>query len=114
MKPVDLTVESDVVAAILKHYEKHPTVTIWRQNTGAKSRGGRLIRFGKVGAGDLTGLIAPDGRRLEIECKKKGNKTDPDRVLAQQKYADMIRSNGGVYVLAYSLDDVRRAMGEVE
>lgn len=114
MKPVDLTVESDVVAAILKHYEKHPTVKIWRQNSGAVRRRGRMVQFGKKGAGDLTGIIAPSGRRIEIECKKSGNRTKPDHAQKQQEYADMIRANGGVYVLAYCLLDVQRAMGEVE
>lgn len=95
---------------ILAHYDKHPRIKLWRQNTGVARIKGSFVRFGKVGCGDISGVIAPDGRRIEVECKlRKGVHRE-----AQMAFGEMIRKHGAIYVLAFSLEDVQRALGEIE
>jgi hypothetical protein len=51
----------------------------------------------------VSGLLQPDGRRLEIECKRpKGGRHEDD----QKKFQAMIESMGGIYILAKSVMDV--------
>lgn len=102
--------EGDIVRDIIAAYEGHPRIKLWRQNTGAIRRGSRFIRFGTVGSADITGIM-DGGRRVEVECKKLGNKTHKDRIKAQADYGDMIRKHGGVYILAFSVDDVKAVLG---
>jgi|TARA_Y100000310_G_C20693769_1_gene824076 photosystem II stability/assembly factor-like uncharacterized protein len=77
----------------------------WRANTGAsvyESKGKkRFVRFGVAGQADITGLLK-NGRRVEIEVKKKGGK----QTEKQQAFQETIESNDGLYVLAYGVNDV--------
>ena len=98
--------ESDLVRDILSAYDKHPRIVLWRANTGVARMRGFHVRFGKVGQGDITG-ITEGGRRVEIECKLKKNAQRE----AQVEFADMIRRMGGIYVLAFSVEDVTAILG---
>lgn len=99
--------ETDLVASILLKFGSHPDVRIWRANVlVAKDARGRVVRAGITGQADISGLLAPNGRRLEIECKAPhGRQTD-----AQRNWQSMIQSLGGLYVLARSADDVEAAL----
>ena len=96
--------EKQIQAEILRGFQIETGAQLWRQNTGAASfenKGRRqFVRFGIKGAADLTG-ITPDGRRLEIEVKRPGNKP----TAAQIAYGQMILEYGGVYILAHSLEE---------
>lgn len=49
-----------------------------RRNTGAGvNPSGKLVRFGRPGDSDLSGIL-PDGRRLDVEVKHEG--FDPSRL----------------------------------
>ena len=99
--------EKQIQNAILREFGTRPDMRLWRQNTGAARVGRRFIRFGVPGQADLTGIL-PGGRRLEIEVKSDtGRQTDD-----QRNFQNMIERFGGLYVLARSVDDVRRALGE--
>jgi len=106
------TKEGDIVRDILDAYEAHPRIELWRNNTGMIRRGRRVIRFGRVGSADITGIIE-GGRRIEIECKKRGNRTARDREEKQGEFADMIRKRGGIYILAFSVEDVKNILEDV-
>ena len=78
----------------------------WRSNTGGGYSVGALktilsggkarpIKFGLAGSADITGIL-PGGRRSEVEIKSPKDKQSD----AQKAFAQMIKSNGGVYVLA--------------
>ena len=59
----------------------------------------RWIEGAPAGAADLTGIHG--GKRVEIEVK-----TEIGRPSAEQKlWAEMIRSKGGIYILARSADE---------
>lgn len=101
--------EGDIVKAILDAYAGHPRIRLWRQNTGVARVRGSHVRFGVPGAGDITGIILDGGgRRIEIECKQPKAK----QRAAQVEFADMIRRHGGLYILAYSVDDVKAILNE--
>ena len=77
---------------------------IWRQNTGALKQNKRFIRFGIVGAADFTGIMK--GKRVEIECKAaKGKQSDN-----QKAFQKMIEKHSGIYILAYSVQDIIEAL----
>lgn len=73
---------------------------VWRQPTGAAYRAGRLVRYGKVGAADITGLLI-NGRRVEIEVKTGGGVQSAE----QKIFEDMITKMGGLYLVARQIED---------
>jgi len=108
--------ERDLVYQILSTWGAHPRLRIWRANTGVgwfkdgeparkTDKGAYPVKFGTPGQGDISGLVLPSGRRLEIECKAK-TKQSADQISFQA----MIERFGGAYVLARSLEDVDRAL----
>lgn len=109
--------ERDLVHAILSTWGAHPALRIWRANTGVgwfkdgeparkTDPGAYLVRFGTPGQGDISGLVLPSGRRLEIECKAARGVQSDD----QKSFQRMIVNFGGLYVLARDLEAVDRAL----
>lgn len=102
--------ESALLSAILLEFGSRPDCRLWRQNTGAaRTSTGALVRFGVPGQADISGILAPSGRRIEIETKTARGRQSQ----AQKKWQAMIEKFGGVYVVARSVEDVRRVLGEV-
>lgn len=102
-----MSAETKLVGDILRTFGSLPGLRLWRANTGAaRDRTGRVIRFGVVGQADISGVLAPHGRRVEIECKTAtGRQTEQ-----QARFQAMIEQHGGIYILARSVDDVRLAL----
>lgn len=108
--------EKDIVRACLDYLSYNRLGKFWRSNTGAvvleyKWRK-RFIRYGRVGSGDITGLIRRKviadngireiGQRVEIEVKtEKGKQT-----LSQKEFQQEIEENGGLYLLVRGVDDL--------
>lgn len=108
--------ERDLLYLILSTWGAHPQLRIWRANTGVgwfangqparkTDPGAYAVKFGTNGQGDISGLVLPSGRRLEIETKAKTKQSKE-----QKSFQKMIEAFGGLYVLARSLDDVDRAL----
>lgn len=98
---------SDLVAAILTKFGARPGLRIWAQRTGAaKRRKGPFIRFGTPGQADISGVLAPSGRRVEIEVKTGSAVQSKE----QRNWQAMIEKHGGLYVVARSVEDVERAL----
>lgn len=75
----------------------------WRNNSGAQKidNGGskRFVRFGLPGSADIIGVHK--GRFVAIEVKsQRGRQSDN-----QRQFQESIEKQGGVYILAYSVDD---------
>lgn len=101
--------ESVLVRAILEAYAGHPRIALWRANTGVARVHGSHVRFGKVGAADITGLrdaLHARGQRIEIECKTEKGKQRPEQVEFQR----MIEHFGGIYILARLVEDVKAVL----
>jgi hypothetical protein len=112
--------ERDLVYLILSTWGAHPALRIWRTNTGVgwfkngeparkSDRDAYPVKFGTPGQGDISGLVGPSGRRLEVECKTERGRQSDD----QKSFQRMIENFGGLYVLARSLEDVDRALAEM-
>lgn len=117
--------EAKLQEIVLAHVNKIEGVEVWRMNTGAARTRTGFVRYGEPGQADLAGLMAPSGRRLEIELKAKAGKLRSTQI----EYRDRIVRKGGLYIeartlaqamipicdflgLAYEIDDVyaRRAI----
>ena len=100
--------ETDTIEAI-RHWAvgQQKYLRIWRNNRADARFGNRVVKCGIDGQADLSGILWPSGRRLEIECKAAKRGQSP----AQINFQQMIESMGGLYVLARSVDDVRNALG---
>lgn len=102
--------ESQLVSAIIKRlWFERQWINIDRANSGTKvfkdsSGKKQFIRGHKAGTPDLVGYFAPDGRWVGTEVKLPGKKQQPSQIEYQ---ADVLRK-GGLYWLAYSLDDIER------
>lgn len=66
----------------------------------------RCGRHGENGVPDLVGCMK-DGRFICVEVKKAGGKLSKD----QESFLEQIRGTGGLGIVAFSLDDVIRAIG---
>lgn len=101
--------ESFVLYEILEAWGAHPRLRLWRQNTGKAKIGERWIKFGLKGQGDATGLVDPEGKRVELETKTEDGRQSED----QKNFQAMIERLGGTYVLARSLADFDAAMAKL-
>ncbi len=61
----------------------------------------RTVTFGIPGQADTSGILAPNGRRLEIEVKNAGDRMRPEQITFQQ----MVQRTGGVYVVVGSFEE---------
>jgi hypothetical protein len=96
--------ESDLQQAILREFGSRPDLRIWRANViAARTRDGRVVRAGIKGQADISGIMLPTGRRVEIEVKGAGGTLTRE----QERWRDMIRTFGGAHCVARSLEDVR-------
>lgn len=103
--------EADVLSAVLTCLAMHPRVAFaHRMNTGA----GKILRRGKVsqfmrwgfpGCPDVLGMLR-GGALLAVECKRPSGETTP----TQAAFLECVRANGGVAVVARSVDDVLEAL----
>lgn len=80
---------------------KHRNVGIFKQKTGSYIP----LSFGEKGISDVI-ACSPKGTFVAVEVKKKGGKPSPD----QLDFLERIKANGGIGILAYSLDDVLIAL----
>jgi len=97
-----VTLEKTFQAALMVHVGAKPFARLWRQNVAVlrvRDSVGRTERFFHAGppkgAADLSGIVTPEGWRIEIEVKAAKGK----RSKAQLSWADFIERSGGVYVL---------------
>lgn len=115
---------NDITARLLIEIPKrYRNVRVWRQNTGggigmstvkqaiALLRTGRIapaisllssrpIKWGIEGCGDISGVIGPSGRRLEIEIK-----TPTDRQSTEQRSFELLmQTHGAVYLLGHDVN----------
>lgn len=101
--------ETQIQATILTYLLARGDVFAWRNNTGAFSpRPGQFMRYGTPGSADILGVWAPTGQLLAIEVKRPGGKLNPD----QEAWSARVRSAGGVYLLATSVEDVEHVLGQ--
>jgi hypothetical protein len=97
--------EKDVLKSCLDYLGRRPGFW-WRNNTGGmnfsyKGKKG-FFRFGAVGSSDILGIRPPSGQLVAIECKGTGGKVSP----AQITFKEEIEKQGGLYILARSVDDL--------
>lgn len=109
--------ENLVQHEILKRWGAHSRVRFARINTGVgwfangkparrNDPFARPVRFNPKGTADIVGLIAPAGKLIMIECKRPGGKQSPEQAVMQR----VVTQYGGLYILAYSVADVDRAL----
>jgi len=86
---------------------KIPGLTVWRQNSGKMmvrdEETGIKRRFDGApkGAADITGILAPEGIRVEIEANGKRGKMRPEQI----QWAVRIQNAGGLYLYAPMFKD---------
>jgi hypothetical protein len=99
--------ESDVVNTCLK-WLLWNGYHAWRHNTGGYKPEGskRFIRYGAKGSPDIVAVQPITGRFVGVECKSRGKTTSPD----QKAFGDEITKRGGIYIVAYSVDDLEREL----
>lgn len=105
-QPLSTKSEHQIQNEILATFGARKDMRIWRQNTGAIVIDNRMVKFGVPGQADITGLLIPSGKRIEIEVKDaKGRQRE-----TQKKFQAMIEKAGGIYILARSVDDVYKKL----
>ena len=82
---------------------KNPTTGVFDPTTRRFRRG-----VGPVGAADIFGLL-PGGRFLAIEVKRPGGRIAPH----QASWLAQVHAQGALTLVAYSLADVEKMIGEV-
>ena len=109
---VNCTPKEDTEAAVLKEVMQRARargIPLWRQPAGKVCIGQHWMTLAPAGAADLTGIL-PDGRRLEVECKKRyGGIQSED----QKKWQKWIGEMGGVYLLVHSEEEFRDKLLEL-
>lgn len=91
--------ESTYQARLMLALTKIPGVRVHRQNVGSVPVQGasRWFHAGPpVGAADISGIVGPEGWRIEIECKVRGRLRRREQIA----WAEMMTQLGAVYFLA--------------
>ena len=73
-------------------------IKLWNQQAGKVWAGPHPVHLAPQGAADLTGIL-PDGRRLEVECKRRHGGIQSDK---QKEWEQFIKENRGIYLLVHS------------
>lgn len=112
------TPESYVLQAVLDYFAAEHILAI-RQNTGAVKTENRFFRFGTPGMADVLAfpkVKSTDGVHVVlmtfiipcwVECKAPGGR----QTSAQKSFQKRVEEEGHVYILAYSVDDVKARLG---
>jgi len=100
--PVPELAESDVLKGCLKWLRAH-RIFHNRHDCGSGDLvGAGQARYGIKHAGDIIGIL-PDGRHLEVECKKgKGGRLS----VGQQKRMTDVRATKGVYLVCHGMAEL--------
>ena len=102
-----MSAHTDLVKQILREFGSREGIRLWVNNAGAaRSSTGQVVRFGVPGQADISGILAPHGRRIEIEAKTGSGRQNKN----QRKFQAMIEKHGGLYVLARSVGDVEEVI----
>ena len=72
----------------------------WRNNTGRRGK----VNYGHIGSADIIGLLH-NGRLLAVETKCKTKQSKVQKVFQRN-----IEANNGLYILAFTLDDVIKGL----
>lgn len=99
--------EQELTRAILDRLAVMPNVWAWRNNTGVAKAHGHRVSFGKVGSGDISGILR-GGRRIELEVKLPGGKwkTTPE----QEAFGARVLEMGGLWVVVRSVEEAVAAV----
>ncbi len=99
-----MSAHAALVNRILLTYSVRPDLTLFKMATGVARalHNNQVIRYGIDGGTDIIGIMKPSGRWLAIECKTGSGELQPN----QRIFRDLIRSHGGLYVLARCVEDV--------
>lgn len=93
--------EGELVKACVDYLEKDLGLFVWRQNSGTFRKNGVPIRCAIPGCPDIIGHTR-GGRFFGVECKVEDGRQSNDQKLFQHRS----EASGGLYILAYELDDV--------
>jgi hypothetical protein len=65
----------------------------------------QFVRFSEPGQADLWGWERKTGRHIEVEVKKVGGRTNPQRQALQQAWLDLAKRDGCIAFRAASIED---------
>ena len=101
--------EHEVLADCLSWLKKHH-VFCNRHDAGSfQNERGQWGTYGIKNAGDIIGILRPNGRHLEIETKRgSGGKLSE----GQQKRMKDVREFGGLYFVIHGVEELEHFMGE--
>jgi hypothetical protein len=104
----EVQAQQQIVQQILS-YLASKGIFHYRQKSGAVSSSqGGFHRFGTVGSPDIVCVIK--GRYLGIEVKTPvGKQTEHEK-----EFQNKLEQAGGMYILAYSLDDVIKSLEQAQ
>ena len=105
--------EADVTRACLDVFKMFG-LDMQRQNTGGAyypdgNGGQRYVQFGEVGNCDWTGMHPRDGRRIDVEIKRPGERPTPDQLARMLS----INAKGGVALWVWDARQLLHALGRV-
>lgn len=84
---------NNILIAIPREF---PGSRVWRSNVVAMKADKRFVRAGIPGQADISGILAPSGRRIEIEVKRG----DDDLSDKQEAFGKAMLKAGGIYLIA--------------
>lgn len=109
MTSVANIVENEFRRCLLAHIGQNPGYRVWAQNVGkvpVRNNSGRTLSVFDAGppdgAADITGILIPEGTRIELELKGPRTPVRP----AQLRWEEHMVNMGAVYV-RYRIDAKR-------
>ncbi len=109
-----MTPANKITAELLIEIPKFFHCRVWRNNrvkAMVTGRGGkpRMVDAGIDGQADISGILAPSGKRIEVEVKAPGDRQSE----VQKAFQAMIQSHGGIYIVATSVKQCLEEMQKI-
>lgn len=98
-----------LVDEILLRLGSFTCIRLWRNETGAAYREGKLIHYGVKGSPDIEGILSPNGTYIGFECKT-GRAVQSDQ---QRAWEAMIKRMGGYYFVVHSTQEALEYLSQV-
>ena len=99
---VPFKTESDILVECIAWLNKKGLL-VNRMNTGAGDFGGGFRTYGIVGGGDIFAIMPPNGRHLEVECKKS---MGGSWSRLQRRRARTVKAVGGIYIVVHGTEEL--------
>jgi hypothetical protein len=99
---------TELVNEVVEYLRDNQGLLFWPNPSGAYSRKGKTIYYGRRGSADIIGCFR--SRTINIECKTGSGRQE----YIQKKFQGQLEAEGGIYAVVRCWGDAKRLLRELQ